>query len=269
LSGFSADFEALEAFAIALAHASGSAILPYFRQVLEIDNKLAAENSAWDPVTEADRAGERAIRAMIEQRFPDHGIIGEEYGSKVAKSDFTWVLDPIDGTRAFVIGMPTWATLIGLYHKNQPVLGLMHQPFVCDLFVGSPNGAYLDHRGQRHKLKCRSAVPIGEASIGTTSPHLYKDEQSARFFANLHRKAKTVRYGGDAYFFALLAAGHLDIAMDCGLQIYDIAALIPIIKAAGGAVGTWDGKDPSLGGNIIAASSAQMLETALQTMAEA
>ena len=252
--------EQLLAFARLLATMSAEAILPYFRKPLAIDNKVA---EGWDPVTAGDKAAELVIRAEIEKAFPSHGIIGEEFGTKSATSPYTWVLDPIDGTRAFVIGLPTWATLIGLYRDGAPFLGVMNQPFVGDMFYGSADGAYLDHRGEHRQIRCAPPKPMSEALLGTTSPHLYTDESRLTAVRN---KVQLMRYGGDAYFFSLLAAGHLDIAMDASLQIYDIAALIPIIRGAGGIVGTWDGKDESQGGNILAASSIELFKETKRIM---
>jgi fructose-1,6-bisphosphatase/inositol monophosphatase family enzyme len=159
--------------------------------------------------------------------------------------------------------MPTWATLIGLYRDGKPLLGVMNQPYVGEMFYGSPEGAWLDHRGQVQPIKCRASVPLKFATAGTTSPHLYDAKSN---FETMRKSVQMMRYGGDAYFFSLVAAGHLDIAMDAGLQIYDIAALIPIITGAGGAIGTWDGNDPAQGGNIIAASSPGLLDEARALM---
>lgn len=256
------DWSALTQFALELSRSAAREILPHFRQNTPIDVK---EHETWDPVTEGDRAGERAIRALIEKHHPTHGIIGEEYGTKTGSSGLTWVLDPVDGTRAFVIGLPTWATLIGLYEDGVPKLGVMCQPFVGDTFYGNPHGAWLDHRGNTSTIRVRAHCPLAEAAVGTTSPHLYRDENS-NAFERLRNSAKVTRYGGDAYFFSLLAAGHLDIAMDAGLQIYDIAALIPIIRGAGGHVGSWTGDDVHKGGNILAASSQRLFEEAASTM---
>ena len=149
------DWAELTRFAIALAEASAEAILPYFRQNTHVEVK---DGPVWDPVTEGDRAGERAIRAMIEERYPDHGILGEEYGMKEARSPFTWVLDPVDGTRSFVCGMPTWATLIGLSFEGKPALGLMNQPVVGDMFYGNPQGAWHDHRGRTAPIATRKGI---------------------------------------------------------------------------------------------------------------
>lgn len=253
---FSAEVEKLTQFALGLAEASAKIILPQFRKNISIDVKAAAE---WDPVTEADRAAERVIREMIEKAYPDHGIIGEEYGTKSTGSPYSWVLDPIDGTRSFVIGMPTWATLIGLYRDGKPMLGVMNQPFVGELFYGNPLGAWHQHQGKTDAIHVRAASSLAKASAGTTSPYLYAKHPN---FQNLQKTVTSMRFGGDAYFFSLLAAGHLDMALDPGLQIYDIAALIPIIEGAGGVVGTWTDNDPTQGGNVLAASSQSLLEEA-------
>ncbi|MFT3987544.1 histidinol-phosphatase [Aestuariivirga sp.] len=254
------DWQDLTRFAFLLAEASADAILPWFRRNAAIEVKAGA---VWDPVTEGDKSGERAIRAVIEKRFPDHGIHGEEYGIKEGRSPFTWILDPVDGTRAFVCGLPTWATLIGLTFEGKPVLGLMNQPFVGEMFYGNPEGAWHRRGSHTEKLATRKGIALAAATIGTTAPELYKGEDQA-FFQRLRAKATLTRYGGDSYFFALLAAGHVDIAMDAGLQAYDIAALLPIITGAGGATCEWTGKDPVKGGNILTASSHKLLEEALE-----
>jgi myo-inositol-1(or 4)-monophosphatase len=256
------DWQELTRFALELAKASAAEILPHFRRNGAVDNKAAAH---FDPVTEGDRAGERAIRALIEKTYPDHGILGEEYGEKPSRSGLTWILDPIDGTRAFVCGMPTWGTLIGLACEGEPVLGVMNQPYVGDLFYGNPEGAWLDHRGVTLPIRARSGVRLAEACAGTTAPELYKGAE-AEHFGRLRQTVKMMRFGGDAYFFAVLAGGHLDIAMDPALQPYDIAALIPIIKGAGGAVGSWSGTNPATGGNVITAGSEALLQAAIETM---
>jgi myo-inositol-1(or 4)-monophosphatase len=255
------EIQELESFAFHLADASGEAILPHFRQNVAVDNKLG---TGWDPVTEGDRAAERVIRDLIEKHYPTHGIIGEEFGTKKGSSSYTWILDPIDGTRAFVIGLPVWTTLIGLYRDGHPFLGLMNQPHVGELFYGTPDGAFFKRDSEKRPIKCAAPKPLAQALAATTSPHLYRPEDQ---FQTLRESVQLMRYGGDAYFFSLVAAGHLDIAMDAGLQIYDIAALIPIIKGAGGVVGTWDGKDPALGGNIIAASCPALLDAVAKIMA--
>ena len=257
------DWTELTNFAVSLARASEAEILPYFRRNAAIEVKPHVD---WDPVTEGDRAGERIIRKLIEERFPDHGINGEEYGIKPGKSGFTWVLDPVDGTRSFVCGIPTWATLIALYAEGKPVIGVMNQPFVGDLFYGNPEGAWNNYRGSIEPVCTRKNVKLADATAGTTAPELYRNQQDQQAFQNLRKAVQLMRYGGDAYFYSVLAAGHIDIALDAGLQPYDIGALIPIIKGAGGAVGSWSGSIPAEGGNIICAGSESLLEVAIAVM---
>ena len=247
---------ALLSFALSLAERSGQVILPHFRSPLAVENKREAD---WDPVTEADRAAERVIRAAIESAYPTHGIIGEEYGEKKGSSAYTWVLDPIDGTRAFVIGIPTWTTLIALYKDGKPFLGLMNQPYVGEVFYGSPDGAYVQRGTHKRRLSCAAPKPLAQALAGTTTPHLYQPE--TRIEA-LRKATRLLRYGGDAYFFALVAAGHMDIALEADVQIYDIAALIPIVTGAGGVVGCWDDGDVTKGGNVMVASCQELFDAA-------
>lgn len=248
------------AFALELADASGRVILPHFRQKPVIDNKLA---EGFDPVTEADRAGEREMRRLIENRYPDHGIIGEEFPRKRALSPYDWILDPVDGTRSFVFGMMTWTTLIGLYRDNAPVVGVMNQPYVGECFHGSASGAYWRRGTDGERLCVAPADNLASALISTTAPALYKTEREKTFLSRIISAARSIRYDADAYFFCLLAAGHIDVALDVGLQSYDIAPLVPIIEAAGGIVTTWDGEPAINGGNIIAAASRQLYQEAL------
>jgi myo-inositol-1(or 4)-monophosphatase len=256
----SLELDELTEFALKLADTSAKIILPQFRKNIPIEVKAG---EIWDPVTEADRSAERIIREIIEAKYPDHGIIGEEYGTKPGASPYTWVLDPIDGTRSFVIGMPTWVTLIGLYRDGQPLLGVMNQPFVGEKFYGNPGGAWHANQGVTQQIHVRSPVKLSHASAGTTAPQLYRDHEG---FARLQTSVTTMRFGGDAYFFSLVAAGHLDIAMDPALQIYDIAALIPIIRGAGGIIGTWTDNDPTQGGNVLVATSQALLDEAIAVM---
>jgi histidinol phosphatase-like enzyme (inositol monophosphatase family) len=259
------DWTELTTFALELAEASAARILPFFRSTNRIDIKAGV---GWDPVTEADRAGEEVIRRMIEARFPDHGIIGEEYGVKEARSQLTWILDPIDGTRAFICGMPTWATLIGLNVKDRPTLGLMNQPYVGETFYGNPDGAWSRHRGNTTRLAVRPPRPLAEAIVTTTAPELYRSEAEKAVLQAMTAATRLTRYGGDAYFFCLMAAGQVDIAMDAHMEIYDIAPLMPIIEGAGGVVTTWTRGNPSKGGNVIAASSRVLLDEALGVIAQ-
>jgi myo-inositol-1(or 4)-monophosphatase len=258
------DWIALTAFARDLARAAAAEILPHFRAGVPVDIK---PDEVWDPVTEADRAGERAMRALIEARFPDHGIHGEEYGMKPGRSGFTWILDPVDGTRAFICGMPTWATLIGLNLDGAPRIGVMAQPYVGETFFGNAGGAWVDYRGVERRLKVRAERSLADAVLTTTAPELYRTPEEKGALRRLSAATRMTRYGGDAYFFCVLAAGQIDLAMDARMAPYDIAPLIPIIEGAGGHVCTWERANAAGGGNVIAAGSEAVLEQALAVIA--
>lgn len=260
-----ADWAELTRFAQELASAAAEAILPYFRRETEIEAK---GGEVWDPVTEADRAGERAMRAMIEEAYPGHGILGEEYGRKDSRSGLTWVLDPVDGTRAFICGMPTWTTLIGLSQEGMPKLGIMNQPFVGEMFLGNPDGAWSIYRGESRPIRTRPARPLSQAILTTTAPELYRTPDEKAVLARLSAATRLTRYGGDAYFFCVMAAGQVDIAMDARMEAYDIAPLLPIIAGAGGRACTWTGGDAAQGGDVVSAGSQEMLDAALQLIAE-
>jgi histidinol phosphatase-like enzyme (inositol monophosphatase family) len=253
----------LTQFALELARVSAGEILPFFRREIEVDVKAGV---VWDPVTEADRAGERIMRAMIEERYPDHGIHGEEYGLKASRSGLTWVLDPVDGTRAFISGMPTWATLIGLNFEDRPMIGVMNQPFVGETFYGNPDGAWSLYQGTLRKLATRAARPLAQATFTTTAPELYRSEAEKDVLKRLNQAARLTRYGGDAYFFCVLAAGQVDLALDAHMEPYDIAPLIPIIEGAGGIVTTWECGNAAKGGNVVAASSTALHAEALEVI---
>ena len=178
------------------------------------------------------------------------------------------MLDPVDGTRSFICGMPTWATLIGLNFEDRPMVGLMNQPVVGDMFYGSPEGAWNDYRGTVNPIRTRQGVALPQARVGTTSPELYRSTRDQAAFQRLRSKVQLCRYGGDAYFFSVMAAGHLDIAMDANLQAYDIAPLLPIVTGAGGVYAEWTGGDASKGGNVITAGSQALLDEALAVLSD-
>ncbi|HHI82388.1 MAG TPA: inositol monophosphatase family protein [Rhizobiales bacterium] len=249
------DLAKLTEFALLLATAAEKEILPRFRTPSAIDNKL---ESGFDPVTEADREAEKVMREMIETRLPGDAILGEEFGHKPGTTGFTWILDPIDGTRSFIAGMTSWATLIGLEYEGEPVIGVMHQPYVGETFYGDCNAAWLRHKGTDRQLSVNPAPSLSRAFGTTTSPAYYGTPQRARFLERFTSSIRNIRYDGDAYFFCLLAAGHIDVALDADLQPYDIAPLVPIIKGAGGVVSTWDNGPANGGGNIIAAASKKL-----------
>jgi|SRR5579859_4186833 len=247
-------------FACTLADAAAAVILPHFRSQLAVDNKAGAQ-AAYDPVTVADRDAESSMRALIERHHPTHGILGEEHGSKPGSSDYLWVLDPIDGTRGFMTGLPTWGTLIGLMQGDRPVLGVMNQPFTGDRFIGH-NGAVLHSRGKMTHLKTRPCARLEDAVLTSTAPEMFAADELPRF-DQVRRRARLVRYGADCYGFAMVAAGLIDLVVEAGLKPYDIVALIPLIEGAGGIVTTWDGKPAHQGGRIIACGDRALHETVL------
>lgn len=239
------------AFLDELADAASRETLPRFRRPMAVENK---RTSGFDPVTEADQAAEEAIRALIGERFPQHGILGEEQGGENTGQPHLWVIDPIDGTRAFIAGLPVWGTLIGFYVDGRATMGVMDQPFTGERFIAGPAGAVYRRGGEEKVLRTRDCGSLAEATLFTTSPFLHEGDLRRRY--DLLESAVTLtRYGCDCYAFAMLAAGHVDLVVESGLKPYDIAALIVIIEQAGGIVTTWEGGRAEEGGNIVAAGS--------------
>jgi myo-inositol-1(or 4)-monophosphatase len=252
-----------KAFIGRLATASGETILPFFRTSLLIDDKSA--NLDFDPVTEADRAAEAVMRRMIKANFPQHGIVGEEFGSEREDAEYVWVLDPIDGTKSFIAGFPIWGTLIALLHQGMPVFGMMHQPYIGERFSGDNGSAnYSGPSGQR-RLTVRRCASLKEATSYTTSPLLMNAADRAAF-AKVEAAVRLTRYGGDCYSYCMLAAGHLDLVVETELKPYDIAAIIPIVTGAGGVVTTWDGQPAQGGGRILAAGDPRVHEAAMRLL---
>jgi myo-inositol-1(or 4)-monophosphatase len=246
-----------------LATLAGEAIRPFFRTTLGVQNKSGA--GGFDPVTEADRAAETAMRALIRKTFPAHGIIGEEFGDERADAPYVWVLDPIDGTKSFIAGMPAWGTLIGLLKEGEPVYGMMHQPFIGERFTG--DGATARYRGPagERKLSVRTCNALKEAILYTTSPLLMsKDERT--LFGKVEQAAQLSRYGGDCYAYCMVAAGYVDLVVEAGLKPHDVLPLIPIIEGAGGIVTSWDGGPATKGGRIVAAGDKRVHEQALKLL---
>ncbi len=259
-------FKALLDFAHELADLSGDVIRPYFRKPLAVTNK--AKKGAFDPVTAADQAAERAIARAIAKRWPDHGLLGEEFGSVRDGAQLCWVIDPIDGTRAFIMGSPLWGTLIGLRDHQAPLLGVMDQPYTRERFWSAEKASFLrTGEGKARRLKTRACPRLADAVVTTTHPDLFEPGQEAPAFARLKAKARMTRYGGDCYGYCLLAAGFVDIVVESGLKPYDVVALIPIIERAGGRVTTWKGEPATAGGRILATGDARLHEEALAILA--
>jgi histidinol phosphatase-like enzyme (inositol monophosphatase family) len=246
-----------------LADLSGKTILPFFRTALATSNK--AGGGGFDPVTEADRASELAMRRHIKEHFPLHGIIGEEYGSEGKDADYIWVLDPVDGTRAFIAGLPLWGTLIGLVHGGNPCFGMMNQPFIKERFWGDGEAAYYNGPTGERPLMTSRCQHVNDAILTATTPAMFQGK-AWDAFQRLEMEARMTRYGADAYGYCMLAAGHIDVVVEADLQPYDIIPLIPIIEGAGGIVTTWQGDDPTKGGSIVAAATRQLHHEVLRIL---
>ena len=250
------------AFIGRLATASGETILPFFRTSLAIDNKSARD---FDPEDTLSLHDALPIWRLIKANFPQHGIVGEEFGNEREDADYVWVLDPIDGTKSFIAGFPIWGTLIALLHKGTPVFGMMHQPYIGERFSGDNGSAHYSGPSGERRLSVRRCASLGEAAAYTTSPLLMNPADRARF-GRIEGAARLTRYGGDCYSYCMLAAGHLDLVVETELKPYDIAGLIPIVTGAGGVVTTWDGGPAQNGGRIIAAGDPRVHETAMKLL---
>jgi len=246
-----------------LCDAAARETLPRFRTIKSVSNKL---DKGFDPVTEADQAAERAIRAVIHERHPDHGIVGEEYGIERPEATLQWVIDPIDGTRAFISGVPLWGTLIGLYNDGIPIAGAMDQPFTGERFMALNGKSNLSIRqGIATRLKTSDVTKLGDATLMTTTPHILKSDADNGYW-KLEERVKLFRYGADCYAYCLVAAGQIELVAESGLNAYDIAALIPIIEGAGGLVTNWQGGSAAQGGQVLAAANAEIHAAALEAL---
>lgn len=247
-----------------LAEVAREATLAHFRtRSLDINSKSAIR---FDPVTEADRAAERAMRAILASRRPQDGILGEEFGPVAGSSGLTWVLDPVDGTRAFLSGTPTWGVLIGLRDQHGVRLGVIDQPYTAERFVGGLGMARLDGPRGAMPLQTLSPRPLSEAVLFTTFPEV-GTEAEARAFHRLAGRVRLTRYGLDCYAYALLALGQIDLVVEAGLQPYDIVAPIGVIEAAGGIVTDWTGGPALDGGRVLAAANREIHAAALDILA--
>ena len=249
------------AFAHRLADAAAEVIRPYFRKRIEVVDKGEA---MFDPVTAADKGAEQAIRALIKRERSHDGILGEEYGEEEGTSGRVWVIDPVDGTRAFITGQTQWGTLIALNEGGTPVLGILDQPVLRERFVGTADGAFLHSPEGKSRLAVRACASLGEAVLMTTHPWSHFDEVEQAAFRRLDDGCRLTRFGGDCYAYGLLAMGFVDLVVEARLKPWDIQALIPIIEAAGGVVTDWRGQPCPQGGRVIAAGDARVHAAALK-----
>ncbi|MEO9163869.1 MAG: histidinol-phosphatase [Casimicrobiaceae bacterium] len=237
-------------FALQAARDAGAVILPHFRVSIDIEDKGGARG--FDPVTEADRAAEAVIRNAVQKRYPDHGIEGEEHGRQPGSSRYTWVIDPIDGTRSFIIGHLHWATLVALNDGVRPIVGVAHQPYVGESFVAANGRAEWRRGDERRGLRVRSCNRVEDAIVATTDPRHFGSERQLAAYGAVTTGARLVRFGGDCYCYTQVAMGLVDIVIETGLQSYDIQPLIPLIENAGGVVSNWEGGRCDAGGDVLA-----------------
>lgn len=258
-------YKSLISLAHTLADKSAKAALPYFRKQIEVDNK--AKPGDFDPVTRADRAAERVIVKEIRKVFPEHGVIGEEFGIEQPDARFRWVIDPIDGTRAFITGTPMWGTLIGLLDGDSAHFGLINHPFSNERCWSAEDGTYARAgAGKARRIRTRSCARLEDAFLMTTSPDLFQKGMEADGFQRLKAQVRMTRFGGDCYSYFLLASGMVDLVVEAGLQIYDVVALIPVIEKAGGRITCWDGSPAVQGGRIVAAGDPALHALALKLL---
>ena len=244
-----------------LADAARAVTLRHFRTALPVESK----GTGFDPVTVADREAEAAMRAILAQRRPDDGILGEESAAKPGTSGLTWVLDPIDGTRGFISGTPTWGVLIGLSDGDGPVYGLIDQPYIGERFEGWAGAARLTHGGATRALSVRRGRGLSEATVLTTFPEVGTPAEGEAF-RRVAARCRLTRYGMDCYAYALLAAGQVDLVIEAGLQPYDIAAPIAVVRGAGGIVTDWQGGPAHGGGTCLAAATPELHRAALDLL---
>ncbi len=249
-----------------LADRSAAAILRHFRTQVAVDDKGSGVRAAFDPVTVADREGEQAIRRQLQQEYPDHSIVGEEFGVSTTASRYRWIIDPIDGTRAFMMGLPTWGTLIGLADGARPLLGIMNQPFTGERYWSERDHSMLRSPHGEQRLATRACGSFDDAILAATSPTIFKTEATWNRFLAVSHRCRMTRFGGDCYAYCLLAAGLVDLVIEADLKTYDIAALIPIIERAGGRVTNWDGGAALEGGSIVAAGDPRLHEQAVNIL---
>ena len=255
-----------ELFAVDLAREAARVSLPYFRGAYEETDKGGP--GAFDPVTQADREAEAAIRRLIAARYPDHGVIGEEYGEDRPEAEHVWILDPIDGTRAFIAGLPLWTNLVALSREGRPTVGVIGQPCLDEIFVGGPSGARLLKAGTETALAVRACPRLTEAVIATTDPDLFTGAELGAW-TQVRAAARLARLGCDAYAYAMVAAGRIDLVAESSLKVWDWSALVPVIEAAGGAVSNWCGEAPDGGGQILAVGDVGIRDQALVTLRRA
>jgi myo-inositol-1(or 4)-monophosphatase len=256
------------AFAHRLADAAGAVIRPYFRQRIDVADKrpIVDGKPVFDPVTEADKNAETAIRTIIDRERPEDGILGEEHGEKKGSNGLRWVLDPVDGTRAFIAGRLEWGSLIALEKSERPILGIIDQPYIGERYIGANGRTELHAGGVVSPLKTRTDTKISDAILCATHPDAFFGEGEWPAFRRVERAVRMTRWGGDCYIFGMLALGFVDLIVETTLHRWDVAALIPVVEGAGGVITNWQGGDCSAGGQVLAAGDAQLHAEAMKLL---
>jgi len=250
--------------AVSIAETAGPVALRYFRNPVDVEDKSGG--SAFDPVTVADKEVESHIRADLERHFPDHGILGEEEAERESDSAYRWVIDPIDGTRAFISGVPAWGILLGLTFEESCLVGVMHQPYLGETFLGNAEGAWIRRAGSQQAIRTSRTTELGSAIVYCTHPSMFTNAEELQKFETVADESRMMRFGGDCYSHCLLSHGLIDLVIEGSLEPYDIIPLIPIIEGAGGVVTNWQGGDASGGGLIISAANPELHAQALKIL---
>ncbi|SNZ09286.1 histidinol-phosphatase [Cohaesibacter gelatinilyticus] len=251
-----------QSFFHSLADIAGETVLPFFRRSIVIENK---EQDDFDPVTEADREAERRMREMIAGTFPEDGILGEEFESERLDADGLWVLDPIDGTRAFISGLPVWGTLIGYRHMDGTHMGMMSQPFTSERYFGDGKQSFYVGPDGKRAIESRSCASLSDATLFTTTPTLFNEQERAAY-DKVEAACRLPRYGVDCYAYCMVALGMADIVIETALKPVDIAPLIPVVEGAGGIVTNWQGGSAFDGGQVVASGDKDLHEQVLEML---
>lgn len=251
-------------FAVDVIEQAGRIALRHFRSDLEVTNK--AKKRSYDPVSRADMEVEEYIRSRIRESFPDHGIVGEEFGADPGASSLKWLVDPIDGTRGFLSGSPMWGVLLGLIDGDRCIAGLMHQPFVGDLYAGGGAQAFHQRDGQRRTIRARDTRNIADAVLCCTHRDMFKTDRERSAFGKVESACRYSRFGTDCYGCCLLAHGFVDLVVEGDLEPYDVVPLIPIVEGAGGVITDWKGGPALDGGCIVAAATRALHGQALELL---
>ncbi|MAK61352.1 MAG: histidinol-phosphatase [Ponticaulis sp.] len=257
------DFQDRLKLAERLGDAARAITLSLFRNHGDTVNKLG--EAGFDPVTQADRDAEAAMREILDRDAPDDAINGEEFGLKAGSSGWTWYLDPIDGTRAFIAGLPSWTTLIACAHGDTPEIGIIDQPWLDERYIGWTSGAESDIRGEIQRLSIHPETHLTNAILSTTDPFILTPSERGAF-EHIRQTARLTRYGLDAYAYARVSAGDMHMVIEAGLQPHDVGALIPVVRGAGGIACDWTGQPAKLGPQLVCASTQNLMDQAIVSL---